>query len=473
MQTDMRSEVTANPAEQNGASSLAAILSRRALALLWFGVIPALLTGLSLRVLLPAVVLGDNDAFRDALRSAQEHNFVLGAGLFLFFAGAARYWRFFLPGGRYLSVLPPHLVPRFTRSVQRAMADAASFDRSLKTRRMQNSLERSLDGERLAELNARLGELRAGLETGNEALVERSSVAARILAEAILARQRRRELLWAGLGIGVAAAAAFAVRGTLVESYSVLSGSMLPTLAPEDRVLGNRLAYRTWSRASSPALPRRGDIIVFKSHAVDDGNLVDAPEFLVKRVVGLPGDRISARRGIPVINGFTVPTCDVGEYLYVLHGGENGLDGRLLVEFLEDRAYLTVHAAGSAAFEDTYEVEPGELFVLGDNRNNSSDSRAWNNHHGGGVPIDAIEARVQWFVIARRADMTWDFSRILRPIDALSTSLHLEGVNRRPLDEGIARCLEKRPENTSPPAPGADPSRPPPDNANTKSMNLP
>jgi signal peptidase I len=274
----------------------------------------------------------------------------------------------------------------------------------------------------------------------------------RALAAPVVNRARVEEtarLIGALAAIG---GAAVLVRGRLVESYGVLSGSMLPTLQPEDRLLGNRLAYRTLTGAMSGQLPRRGDIIVFRSAAIEDDTLVDAPDYLVKRVIGLPGDRIAMRGSIPVINGWPVPVCDAAEYLYVLQGGENGLSGRLLVEFLDDQAYLTVHTAGSAPFEP-YEVKPGEVFVLGDNRNNSSDSRAWNDHHGGGVPLSAIEARVQWFVSGRRADLSWDFSRLLKPVRSLATKLYLDRVNTERAQAGIQKCLANRPAQTRPPPP--------------------
>jgi signal peptidase I len=353
--------------------------ARAALAALWFAIIPALLALLAVRDLVPTVVPGNHGVAKDAVLLSQEYPVPVAIGLVLLFAAVTRYWRFSLPGGRYLSE-PAPLVP-------------------------------------------------------------------------VLATRQRRELLWVAAGMAVAAGAAFGLRRWLLESYSVLSASMLPTLQPEDRVGGNRVAYVGWSGAGTERLPRRGDIIVFKSTMVDEGNLTDAPADLVKRVIGLPGDRISMRGGIPIINGWTVPVCDAGEYLYILHGGDNGLNGRLLVEFLDDRAYLTVHAVGSAAFTATYEVRPGELFVLGDNRNNSSDSRAWNHHQGGGVPLEAVEARMQWFIAGRRADRRWDFGRLLAPLDSLATKIHLDGVDLRPVQDGIERCLQKRAQKTHPPSP--------------------
>jgi signal peptidase I len=418
-----------------------------ALSLLWFVVLPALLAVAALRWLVPPVVMGTNEVINDFVRMAQEQSVALGVGLFLLFAALARYWRFSLPGARYLSLVPGSVARHLTAAQRRSSAEAALLLRALKTRRARRRLERALGAEPLAQLDLRLAELGAALESGDENLIRQSASAARGIAAPVMARAQWRELAWGAVAMTLAVALALGVRAGVVESYTVLTGSMLPTLQPEDRVAGNRLA-----RAG---MLRRGDIIVFKSSAVDDGSLADAPADLVKRVIGLPGDRISMHRGIPVINGWTVPVCDAAEYLYVLHGGGNGLDGRLLVEFLEGRAYLTVHAAGTATFDETYEVQPGEVFVLGDNRNNSSDSRAWNDHHGGGVPLSAVEARVDWFVAAHRADMSWDFGRLFRPVESIATKLHLDGVDLRPVQEGIDRCLQKRPEKTEPPPPSA------------------
>lgn len=128
----------------------------------------------------------------------------------------------------------------------------------------------------------------------------------------------------------------------------VESVSMQPTLNPDDFVIVNKLAYRLGS-------PSRGDVIVFK-YPPDPGS-----EPYIKRVIGLPGDRVHIADGDVYVNGI------------------------LLIE-----PYLPEATRRGG----DWLVPGGNLFVLGDNRNNSSDSRAW-----GMVPLDLVigkAALVYW-----------------------------------------------------------------------------
>jgi hypothetical protein len=91
--------------------------------------------------------------------------------------------------------------------------------------------------------------------------------------------------------------------------------------------------------------------------------------------------------------------------------------------------------------------------VLGDNRRNSVDSRAYNKGSGGGVPMDAIQARIQWFLLGTHRGGDLDFGRLLRPVDRLQVHLRLEGLETQAIEEAIARCLRSRPSDTRPPPP--------------------
>ena len=373
----------------------AVAVARPALRVLWLGAVPALLTCLVLEYLVPGSAWATSGVAGMVSKAAHEHFVLFAMATFLFFAGLVRYWGLSVPGGR-------HLMPM------------AGGDRS---------------PER---------EEGAGLRT--------------------LATKRGVDALGLVAIVALAAAIGVEVRARVVAPYRVLSASMLPALEPGDEIAAIKLAYKGRSgSAASPSVPRRGDLIVFPSARVALANTPGVPEFLVKRVIGLPGDRIGMRLGEPTINGWPVPSCDAGEYLYFLQGGAGyRLHGRLRVEFLEDRTYLTVQAPAAQTFTDPYDVRPGEVFVFGDNRNSSLDSRSWNQGRGGGVPVLAIEARAQWFLLGTHRDGEPDMTRAFRSL--AGTRLHVEGVDARALEEGVARCLQNRPKDTYPPAPsGTDP----------------
>jgi signal peptidase I len=149
--------------------------------------------------------------------------------------------------------------------------------------------------------------------------------------------------------------------------------SMLPTFAVGADVALSKLDQD----------PRRGTVIVFR-----------APERpgheYVKRIIGLPGDTISANGAEIILNGTPIPRCRIGPWSYVEVGGETR-NGDIWLEALEGSAWLVFHTAGSGvAHAGPWKVAPGEVFVLGDNRENSHDSRMWYGGKGGGLPLSFV-----------------------------------------------------------------------------------
>jgi signal peptidase I len=166
-------------------------------------------------------------------------------------------------------------------------------------------------------------------------------------------------------------------RSIVASSYKNASGGMLPTFAVGEIVFVNRL----------DKTPARGKTIVFRSPE-NEGQ-----EF-VKRIVGVPGDTIEIRGTTVVVNGKPAPTCDLGELAYDDEGRR--ATGQVQLETLDAARYLVMHTPAYGSMPaGPWTVRAGEVFVMGDNRENSHDSRTFNGGAGGGVPLDHIVGTVQ------------------------------------------------------------------------------
>ena len=205
---------------------------------------------------------------------------------------------------------------------------------------------------------------------------------------------------------------------------------------------------RMWSRMP----PERGDVIVFAYPEHPDQDFI-------KRVIAIPGDRLEARGGHPIINGWEVPSCYAGPYSYIESQDSTRHEGELFVEFLEDEAFLTLYDRQSPQtdYQGPFYAKPGEVWVMGDNRNNSHDSRVWWGGQGGGVPYENIKGRAL-FVWLSVAD-TMDWSRIFAPVMGRPPGKGPFGVlptTMKSIEPAIDKCLRARPplERTRPPAGG-------------------
>ncbi len=178
-------------------------------------------------------------------------------------------------------------------------------------------------------------------------------------------------------------------RALLLQPFSIPSSSLFPTLVPGDYVLVSKTAYG-YSRFSFPfniasfdgriwgGAPERGDLAVFKLPS-------DGRTDYVKRVIGLPGDHVQMVGGTLVINGAPVPRVQV-EVPEAYRSNDNTTFWREMLP--NGRSYVVANSEddGPADNTDEFIVPEGQYFVMGDNRDNSVDSRFPDQL--GTVPLD-------------------------------------------------------------------------------------
>lgn len=211
--------------------------------------------------------------------------------------------------------------------------------------------------------------------------------------------------------------------------FLIPSGSMTPTLLVGDYMLVSKTAYG-YSRYSLPeildgvdlphgrlfgSLPERGDVAVFQLPGQTGTNYV-------KRVVGLPGDIIQVRAGILHINGIAVGRSRIGDFTLE--------DGKRAIKYEETlpggRTHVIIEADGDHGPLDNtpeYEVPEGHVFVMGDNRDDSQDSRVM--HMVGYIPVDNLVGEAKFIFFSLEGAwlwQVWHWASALRP-DRLLNSI--------------------------------------------------
>jgi signal peptidase I len=202
------------------------------------------------------------------------------------------------------------------------------------------------------------------------------------------------------------------VRTVVAEPYRVPSPSMVPTLLVGDELIASKFAYG-YGKYSSPIglmpdfsgrlfgeVPERGDVIVFRLPR-------DPSTTYVKRLIGLPGDRIQMRSGRLYINGVIVPRRAIDTFA----NDAGGVPSILYVETLPNgREHEIVEISDAEQHDDTppFVVPPKHYFMMGDNRDNSLDSRIAATDGGVGfVPEDNLVARADRILLSRDPAVAW------------------------------------------------------------------
>jgi signal peptidase I len=190
------------------------------------------------------------------------------------------------------------------------------------------------------------------------------------------------EIVELGKTVVYALLIAFVLRVVLFQPFTIPSASMEPTLLPGDYIIVSKFAYG-WSRHSIPLnpplgqsrllfrSPKRGDIIVFKLPR-------DGRTDYIKRLIGLPGDRIQVIHGVVQINGQPVQREKLGLGVPDSDGGFRGVSPTEYKETLPNgKSFVTnsYDLNGPADNTAVYTVPQGCFFMMGDNRDDSVDSR--------------------------------------------------------------------------------------------------
>jgi signal peptidase I len=218
-----------------------------------------------------------------------------------------------------------------------------------------------------------------------------------------------KTVLWAVL-------IALGIRTAAFEPFNIPSGSMIPTLLIGDYLFVSKFSYG-YSRHSLPLSlpliserlmytpPERGDVAVFK---LPSDNKTD----YIKRLIGLPGDTIQVRRGRLYINDKLVARKRVEDFLLEEFPGRVQSVRQYIETLPNGRTHRILEASDQGPLDDTpvFKVPPGHFFAMGDNRDNSLDSRVPNRpglHGVGFVPLENLVGRAEVMFFSTDGTAAW------------------------------------------------------------------
>ena len=211
---------------------------------------------------------------------------------------------------------------------------------------------------------------------------------------------------------------ALGIRTVAFEPFNIPSGSMIPTLLVGDYLFVSKYSYG-YSRYSLPLapnlfqgrlfgrLPERGDVAVFK---FPRDNQTD----YIKRIVGLPGDRMQVKGGQLYINGVLCPRTPLGNFL-AEEDGRATLAQRYRETLPNGRVHellkMTEEPRSPGEFDANntpeYKVPEGHVFAMGDNRDNSVDSRFMTSYGVGFVPVENLVGRAEFIFFSIDGRRPW------------------------------------------------------------------